>query len=83
MYAIMGPGISEEKQKELKEVLESDYAPSQKGVGLRSVAYRLRDIYGEDASVQIESKKGDTKVHLYVQGENKNVFEESTDLKQG
>ena len=78
-----GAGISEEKQKELKEVLESDYAPSQKGVGLRSVAYRLRDIYGEDASVQIESKKGDTKVHLYVQGENKNVFEESTDLKQG
>ncbi|MCI5900900.1 MAG: histidine kinase [Lachnospiraceae bacterium] len=61
-----GMGISEEKQKELKEILESDYTPAQKGVGLRSVAYRLRDIYGQKARVEIESGSGHTKVCLHI-----------------
>lgn len=61
-----GTGISAEKRKELEEVLEGDYEPGQKGVGLRSVAYRLRDIYGRKARVEIESGSGYTRVRLHI-----------------
>lgn len=61
-----GAGIPQEKRKELEEMLQSDYMPGQKGVGLRSVAYRLRDIYGQKARVEIESGGGYTKVRLYI-----------------
>lgn len=61
-----GAGIPQEKRKELEEMLQSDYMPGQKGVGLRSVAYRLRDIYGQKARVEIESGGGYTRVRLYI-----------------
>ncbi|MCI8635841.1 MAG: histidine kinase [Eubacterium sp.] len=61
-----GVGISAEKQIELQNMLESDYMPQQKGVGLRSVAYRLRSIYGQKARVVIESKSSSTKVRIYI-----------------
>lgn len=61
-----GAGIPREKRTELEEMLQSDYMPGQKGVGLRSVAYRLRDIYGQKARVEIESGGGYTRVRLYI-----------------
>ncbi len=61
-----GAGISEETIKELKEVLAEDYTPGKGGVGLRSVAYRLRSIYGQRARVELESKSGCTRVRLLI-----------------
>lgn len=61
-----GTGIPEEKKKELEEVLADDYTPGKKGVGLRSVAYRLRSIYGRRARVELESESGCTRVRLRI-----------------
>ena len=59
-----GIGISPERQEEIKKMLLDDFDPEQKGVGLRSVAYRMRNIFDSGMKFEIESRPGRTEFCL-------------------
>lgn len=61
-----GEGISEEKIIQIESELEKPFESSEKGIGLRSVAYRIRDFFGEDAGVQLESLESGTAVKINI-----------------
>lgn len=62
-----GPGISEEKQKEL---LEGRTEPSGIcGLGIKSVDMRLKLLFGQEYGIRIFSRPGDTKIEIVFPAE--------------
>lgn len=60
-----GVGISEDRIKELQESLYSGFELGEHGIGLRSVAFRIKTYFNGNASVNIQSEVGSyTKVQL-------------------
>lgn len=57
-----GKGIGSEKLEELQALVRDDFDPEQSGVGLRSVVYRLRSIFGNEMRFEIRSKVGKTRI---------------------
>lgn len=51
-----GEGISEEQMKQVEEELKKPFESGQKGIGLRSIAYRLNDFFKNRSSVHLEAQ---------------------------
>lgn len=61
-----GVGIPEDILAEIRNTITSDYSPTHRGFGFRSVSYRLRSLFADTASVVISSKPGHTEVRLLI-----------------
>ena len=58
-----GPGLSPARLEEVRSMV---YKGNGSGIGLKNIKSRLALIYGEEADLTIESKKGDTSITIRI-----------------
>ncbi len=51
-----GEGISEEKIKQIERELKQPFESGKKGIGLRSIAYRLNDFFDNRSTISLEAQ---------------------------
>lgn len=61
-----GEGISEEQMKQIEEELKKPFESGQKGIGLRSIAYRLNDFFKNRSSVHLEAQTKGTVAKIII-----------------
>ncbi len=59
-----GAGVSPETIRQVEDGLKKPFESGGKGIGLRSVAYRLNDFFGGNASLRLESREEGARVAI-------------------